>query len=62
MSSQFEQTKSFDIISRYCPTCKAQIKCWRMERGENGKFIERCIDCGQIGLTELRETVGELQS
>lgn len=58
-----EQPQQFDIISRYCPICKAQIKTWRMEgRGENGRFIERCVDCGSTDLTELREAVGKLHS
>lgn len=43
------------IISRYCPTCKAQINSWKLERDE-GRLIERCIDCGSTQLIELRET------
>jgi hypothetical protein len=49
------------LISRYCPTCKGQIKAWRMERID-GRWVEHCIDCDGIDLTEIRETVGKLDS
>lgn len=49
------------LVSRYCPTCRAQIKAWKLER-VGGQFVERCIDCGNDGLVELREAPGNLNS
>lgn len=58
-----DQTEPVVVISRYCPTCKAQQTAWKFDgRREDGSFVERCIDCGSAELSELRETRGKLHS
>lgn len=49
------------VVSRYCPSCRAQIKAWRLVR-EGGKVVERCADCGNADLREIREEIGKMQS